>query len=78
MKTNANPSTTNGCDPHQIPTFLKVGALLRLAKRSGINKAMISRQAVGCDPLQIPTFLKVGALLRLVKQSGIDKAMIRR
>ncbi len=78
MKTNADPSTTNGCDPLQIPTFLKVGALLRLVKRSGINKAMISRQAVGCDPHQIPTFLKVGALLRLVKRSGINKAMIAR
>ena len=28
--------------PLQIPTFLKVGALLRLAKRSGINDAMIT------------------------------------
>ena len=36
------PSTTNGCEPLQIPTFLKVGALLRLVKRSVINKAMIT------------------------------------
>ena len=47
LKTNADPSTTNGCDPLQIPTFLKVGALLRLAKRSGINKAMIEDKLSG-------------------------------
>ncbi len=62
LKTNADPSTMNGCDPPQIPTFLKVGALLRLVKRSGINKAIINI-ICGCDPLQIPTFLKVGTYI---------------
>ena len=39
-KASSAPPTTSGNVPLQIPTFLKVGALLRLAKRSGINKAI--------------------------------------
>ena len=68
--------------PLQIPTFLKVGALLTLLKRSGINDiwTYCNLQRVAADysdlcgnvPLQIPTFLKVGALLRLVGRSGIN------
>ena len=68
--------------PLQIPTFLKVGALLRSVGRSGINDIPaycdLRRVAADCSdlcggsPPTIPTFLKVGALLRLVKRSGIN------
>ena len=68
--------------PLQIPTFLKVGALLRFDERSGINDIPaycdLRRVAADCSdlcgnvPLQIPTFLKVGALLTLSKRSGIN------
>jgi len=56
--------------PLQIPTFLKVDALLTLSKRSGINDiwAYYDLRRVAADysdlcggsPLTIPTFLKVG------------------
>ena len=81
-RTAAGNSDLCGNVPPQIPTFLKVGALLRSVKRSGINDisaycdfwrtAAGNSDLCGNVPPQIPTFLKVGALLRLVKRSGIN------
>ena len=34
---NQIKNAAGGCEPLQVPTFLKTGALLRLAKRSVIN-----------------------------------------
>ena len=41
----------SGGSPLTIPTFLKVGALLRLAKRSGINVER-GKLKVSIDPFQ--------------------------
>ena len=76
----ADYSDLCGGSPPTVPTFLKVGALLRLVGRSGINDilaycdlrqcAASNSDLCGNVPLQIPTFLKVGDGLKYGGRSG--------
>ena len=75
LKTNADPSTTNGCEPLQIPTFLKVGALLRLVKRSGINKAVINIMWAAVSRFKFRLWI-CRRSAKIGRTAGLNKAII--